>query len=86
MPAKKFSKFVESWGNASVSIYTMMQEDLKKEFSNYMTVGFGLDNPNEKEQDVIAVRGKWEENSIAETILELIAQTRNTVAKWESII
>lgn len=51
-----------------------------------MTVGFGLDNPNEKEQDVIAVRGKWEENSIAETILELIAQTRNTVAKWESII
>ncbi len=83
---KKFSKFVENWESASNSIYVMMQEDLMKEFSNYMTVGFGLDNPGEKEQDIIAVRGKWEENPIAETIQELIAQTKNIALKWESII
>jgi NDP-sugar pyrophosphorylase family protein len=83
---EKFIQFVEKWENASNSIYSMMQEDLKKEFSNYMTVGFGLDNPDEKEQDIIAVRGKWEENPIAETILGLIAHTHNTASRWRSII
>ena len=81
-----FSEFVDNWKRASISIHTMMQDDLKKEFSNFMTVGFGLDNPQEKENDVIAVRGKWEDNSIAESLVELINRTKEMAKHWKSVI
>lgn len=86
MSPKKFAEFVEKWETASSMIYTMMQEDLKKEFSKYMTVGFGLDDPDQREKDIVAVRGKWEENPIAETISELFAQTKELSFIWKSIV
>jgi hypothetical protein len=83
---EKFIAYVEKWEEASNSLYDMMQADLKKEFGNYMTIGFGLDNPEEKENDVVAVRGNWEDNPIAETIFELINRVRNTALYWKSIV
>lgn len=81
----KFLDFVDKWKNASIALNTMMQDDLKKEFGNYMTVGFGLDNPEEKENDVIAVRGQWDDNGISKLIFELIEEANQTALFWKKM-
>lgn len=85
MSKADLSDFIDKWREASTSIYLLMQEDLQKEFNETMTIGFGLDDIFEKANDVIAVRGKWEDNAIAETISHLISSVNETALHWNSL-
>lgn len=70
----QFLKMIDKWSNASVLLYTMMLDDLKKEYSRDLTVGFGVDSHENKEADIVAVRGRWEDNKMAKSIYSLINQ------------
>lgn len=81
---EQFSRFVDRWEEASKSLYEMMLQDVQKEYSPAMTVGFGLDNPLEKDADVLAVRGRWEDNSITQSIQNQIRQVAETALRWKT--
>lgn len=53
----KFVQFIDKWHASSKSIFEFMLKDIHKEFAEEMTTGFGLDHPEHKQEDIMAVRG-----------------------------
>ncbi len=75
---------IKEWKKATVKFNNMIKKDAEKEFDSASTIGFGIDGDEEtKEQDFLAVRGTYEENSFVKGLEE---ETRQVEEKAEQLI
>ncbi len=65
--------FVKEWKNAVITLDNLLLDDAKKEFTNEVMTGFGIDGDQLIQQkDFEHVRGNFEDNSFAKEIIEHI--------------
>jgi len=70
LEASFIQKLLENWLKASKKLMNMVKTDAMKEFSDESRTGFGIDG--RPEDDFIAVRGTFEENSFVKKLDEAI--------------
>ena len=72
--------FTEQWISAVIKLDHMLREDARKEFSLRSQTGFGIDGDRTtREEDFLAVRGVFDENSFVKDIDEHI-RTKSQLA------
>ncbi|GAB6011065.1 DUF4954 family protein [Viscerimonas tarda] len=66
---------LKKWKDASIHLDNLVCEDIKKEFSDELTVGFGIDgSPEDKQTDLQIVRGAYENNEFVKDLQQKISQ------------